>query len=108
MSINLPLVTYCSLKCQKKDWSRHKRLCMPVMIEETRDKGKGLIASKNFKMGDLIFKEKAVSTIRSKGKEAAMEILSQLNQMTEDERSDFYNLTRFCLLTFYFFIPSKC
>ena len=81
---------------------------MPVMIEETRDKGKGLIASKNFKMGDLIFKEKAVSTIRSKGKEAAMEILSQLNQMTEDERSDFYNLTRFCLLTFYFFIPSKC
>ena len=67
---------------------------MPVMIEETAEKGKGLIASRNFKMGDLIFKERAVSTIRSQGKEAGLEILSQLNQMTADERSDFYNLTR--------------
>ena len=45
-------------------------------------------------MGDLIFKERAVCTIRSKGKEAGLEILTQLNQMTADERSDFYNLTR--------------
>lgn len=87
-------VTYCSLKCQKRDWSRHKRLCMPVMIEETKIKGRGLIASRNFKMGDLIFKERAVATIRSQGKEAGLEILSQLNQMTADERNDFYNLTR--------------
>ena len=73
---------------------------MPVMIEETKDKGKGLIASRNFKMGDLIFKERAVCTTRSQGKEAGLEILSQLNQMTGDERSDFYNLTRFCSLAF--------
>ena len=73
---------------------------MPVMIEETKLKGRGLIASRNFKMGELIFKERAVATKRSQGREAGLEILSQLNQMTADERSDFYNLTRFYSLAF--------
>ena len=85
-------VTYCSQKCQKKDWSRHKRLCMPVMVQKTEHKGNGLIASRDFKMGDLILKEKAcMSRGREPGPEEA---LSQLNKMTADDRSDFYNLTR--------------
>ena len=85
-------VTYCSQKCQKMDWSRHKRLCMPVMVQKTEHKGNGLIASRDFKMGDLILKEKAcMSRGREPGPEEA---LSQLNKMTADDRSDFYNLTR--------------
>ena len=67
-------------------------------------KGRGLIASRNFKMGDLIFKERAVATIRSQGKEAGLEILSQLNQMTADERNDFYNLTTFSSLSTFFIV----
>ena len=85
-------VTYCSQKCQKMDWSRHKRLCMPVMVQKTEHKGNGLVASRDFKMGDLILKEKAcMSRGREPGPEEA---LSQLNKMTADDRSDFYNLTR--------------
>ena len=64
------------------------------MIQQTEDKGRGLVASKNFSTGDLILKERAVATVRSKGKEAGPEILSQFNKMTSDERSDFYDLTK--------------
>ena len=86
-------VTYCCPPCQKKDWSRHKRLCKPVMIEKTGSKGNGLVASKNFKIGDLILKERAsLSRSRQEGKEP--DIFSQMNKMTSDERSDFFNLTR--------------
>ena len=86
-------MSYCGPACQKKDWSRHKRLCVPVMIKDIEGKGRGLVASKNFQMGDLILKERAVATIRSKGSEAGPEILSQFNKMTSDERSDFCDLT---------------
>ena len=88
-------VTYCGPPCQRGDWRRHKRLCLPVMIEKTGHKGNGLVASKNFKMGDLILKENAsMSRVRQAGKEKGPDIFSQLNRMTADERSDFYNLTR--------------
>ena len=56
-------VTYCGAKCQKLDWPRHKRLCAPVVIKEWEGRGRGLVASKNIKMGDLIVKDKAVITI---------------------------------------------
>ena len=88
---SLSLVTYCSAKCQKKDWSRHKRLCVPLMVQKTEHKGNGLVASKTFRIGDLILKEKACM---SRGKDPGQETHSQLNKMTAEERSDFYNLTR--------------
>ena len=61
------------------------------MVQKTEHKGNGLVASKTFRIGDLILKEKACM---SRGKGPGQETHSQLNKMTAEERSDFYNLTR--------------
>ena len=53
-------VSYCGRECQVADWTRHKRLCVPVMVKDFGEKGRGLVASKDFKIGDLIMKDKAV------------------------------------------------
>ena len=46
-------VSYCGRECQVGDWVRHKRLCDPVMVKDFGEKGRGLVASKNFKVGDI-------------------------------------------------------
>jgi len=51
-------ITYCSKECQKEDWTRHKWNCVPVMVTEIPGKGRGLVASRDLKMGDLIFIDK--------------------------------------------------
>merc|ERR1712183_439473 len=53
-------VSYCGVKCQKVDWSRHKGKCVPVVIRKMENRGRGLVASKDIGMGDLIMKETAV------------------------------------------------
>jgi len=50
-------VDYCSKECQKKDWKRHKKLCAPVVFKEIDHRGRGLVATKDIKMGDHIFDE---------------------------------------------------
>ena len=57
-------VSYCSKECQVADWTRHRRLCVPLAIKEMGDKGRGLVATRDFKMGDLIVKDKAVAFLR--------------------------------------------
>ena len=68
-------------------------MCTPVMIKDIDQKGKGLVASKKFNIGDLIFKDKAVAILNNE-KDSPTEILYQYNEMTSVEQSDFYNLTR--------------
>ena len=42
------------------DFARHKWNCVPVMVTEIEGKGRGLVAAKDIKMGELIFKDKPV------------------------------------------------
>ena len=53
-------ITYCSRECQKADWPRHGWNCVPVMVTEITGKGRGLVASKDIKIGELIFIDKPV------------------------------------------------
>ena len=53
-------ITYCSKECQVEDWPRHRENCIPVMVKEYGEKGRGLVAAKNIKMGELILTDKAV------------------------------------------------
>jgi len=53
-------ITYCCKECQVADFKRHKWNCLPVMVTEIPGKGRGLVAARDIKMGELIFKDKPV------------------------------------------------
>ena len=49
-------VNYCDEKCQGDDWDRHSRNCpVPAMEKEIREKGRGIVAARDIKMGEVIF-----------------------------------------------------
>ena len=53
-------ITYCSQECQREDWPRHSDNCVPVMVKEYGEKGQGLVAARDIKMGELILSDKAL------------------------------------------------
>ena len=94
-------ITYCGQECQREDWPRHREYCIPVMVAEIPGKGLGLVASKNFKKGELIFKEDAIISIRSNSPhprhtvftmEMALELKEQMKNLSDEQRSKFYKL----------------
>ena len=88
-------VTYCGLECQRKDWSRHKRLCAPAVIKELEGKGRGLMASRSIEKGELIVKDKAVINLCDGIYEDFRPVLqSKVDNLTEIEKEEFYRLTR--------------
>ena len=46
-----------------EDWPRHKENCIPVMVTEIEGKGRGLVAARDIKMGELIFNDKVVMSV---------------------------------------------
>ena len=53
-------ITYCGKECQLGDWARHKYNCIPVMVTEIEGKGRGLVAARDIKMGEVLFLDKTV------------------------------------------------
>ena len=53
-------ITYCGVECQSDDWARHEWNCVPVMVTEVQGKGRGLVAARDIKKGELIFIDKPV------------------------------------------------
>ena len=94
-------ITYCGQECQREDWPRHREYCIPVMVAEFPGKGFGLVASKTFKKGELIFKEDAIISIRSNSPhprhtiftmEMALALKEQMKNLSDEQRSKFYKL----------------
>ena len=89
-------ITYCGQKCQREDWSRHRQFCIPVMVTEIPGKGKGLVASKDFKKGQVLFRETAAITIHvlsSSNIVPIQELKDQISHLSEEQKYRFYQLT---------------
>ena len=103
-------ITYCGQECQRQDWERHKDNCIPVMLTEARGKGRGLVASRDIPMGQLILTEEAAVTyniekgsvlgklrdvlafINNTIKNANKAVINQVKRMSRERQSQFYNL----------------
>ena len=94
-------VSYCGRECQVKDWIRHKRLCDPVMVKEFGEKGRGLVASKNFKVGDLIFNDTSVASIYITDEfltidnviKYGKEVYDQISTLSDADQKNFFKLS---------------
>ena len=71
-------VDYCSRSCQRRDWTRHRRLCHPVIFKQLDHIGRGLVATKNIKKGDLIFTAKAFISINKDTDEVTSDIADEI------------------------------
>ena len=72
-------ITYCSKECQVKDFKRHNWNCVPVMVTEIPGKGRGLVASKDIKKGELVFNDKPVIEVNGASEvESLMEKIENL------------------------------
>ena len=89
-------VSYCSPGCQKSDWARHKPLCCPVLIKETEGRGRGLVAARDIKTGDLLLQDTALITVTEDADtwQAGRQIHEQVSRLKEGDRREFYRLTR--------------
>ena len=102
-------ITYCDKVCQREDWGRHKDNCIPVMLTELKGKGRGLVASRNIRVGEVIFTEEAAVTWswnplnvgsisgwprfqNNAFKNFSKAISKQVQSMSKEEQSQFYNL----------------
>ena len=89
-------ITYCGRECQREDWPRHAWNCVPVMVTEIEGKGRGLVAARDIKMGELIFKDKASIKIvvdyhcGAPGSYTIEDLLDQLEDLPTEAKLQFY------------------
>ena len=71
-------VSYCRLECHAVDLPRHKRLCVPVMVKE---KGRWLVASRDSKVGNLLYNNRFVVSIKKNFNEICYDIVKRLQKI---------------------------
>ena len=86
---------------QVADFARHKWNCFPVMVTEIAGKGRGLVAAKDIKLGEVIFTDKPVIKVFTKTEEGINDVtfkehiepvLEQLSKVPSEARRQFQEL----------------
>ncbi len=94
-------ITYCSRVCQAEDWPRHKANCVPVMIAEVGEKGRGLVAAKDIKIGEEILLDNTVITLEIPESKDYLSVITptiarllreQVQALPEEKLTQFYNI----------------
>ena len=91
-------ITYCGQECQVADRPRHAFNCVPVMVTEIPRKGRGLVAARDIKMGERIFKEKMAIKLPLKMTESSVisnvkSLKDQLETLPMEARALFFKLS---------------
>ena len=91
-------ITYCGEECQRDDWNRHEWNCVPVMVKEFPGKGRGIVAARDIKLGEIIFTDKPVITLamNAQGMPVDPEFMTSLREQIEilpkEAKLQFYKL----------------
>lgn len=89
-------VAYCTQAHQASDWSRHKSNCHPVVVAELKGRGRGLVATRQIKKGELVLAEQPAVVVQDGGDLAATgeRVKKQVSSLSPSLSSQFYQLTR--------------
>ena len=91
-------ITYCGVECQTEDWVRHSWNCLPVMVTEVEGKGRGLVAARDIKAGELIIKEGPMIKLAALPSGSAPDpdylhsLMKQIEDFPEEAKKQFYKL----------------
>ena len=96
-------ITYCGQECQVADWPRHQENCVPVMISDVGEKGRGLVAARDIEMGERILIDSVVISVESTKlsgvmtRKAARSLKEQIQALPAEKASQFQNLKSGCI-----------
>ena len=85
------------------DWPRHKDNCVPVVISEVGEKGRGLVAARDIKVGERILIDSVVISVESTKlsgvmtRKAVRSLKEQIQALPAEKASQFQNLKSGCI-----------
>ena len=91
-------ITYCGEVCQTEDWVRHSWNCVPVMVTEIEGKGRGLVAARDIKAGELIVMEEPLIKLAKLPPGSLPDLdyfkslMKQIEEFPEEAKKQFYKL----------------
>jgi len=88
-------ISYCSINCQKEDWSGHKENCPTVSVRDLGDKGRGLVTNRRISVGQVILEEKPMMLVNFKSQQCKpyREVLSQFKKLSREQKSSYLELS---------------
>ena len=87
-------ITYCGQECQVEDRPRHEDNCVPVMVTEVGEKGRGLVAARDIKIGERILIDSLAIALDSTivTRKVTRSLKEQIQALPEEQATKFYNL----------------